>query len=571
MPIDHSIVFDGAWRLLSGQVPFRDFGTPVGLVPSAIQALFFGALGVDWFAYCLHAAIANGVFALLVAALIERQGGDALSRSATAPSRRSSYPPIGVPYLEQHAILFALAALVASGAVGARPERSIGRALFATAVPVALLAAWWSKPNPTLFLAPIVVGSALAARWRPRDWLVAAAASVLAVVAALAAALALDVDLAWLRELVWTLPARLGAFRALYQVRVAGLFPSARGLLAEWGLWSAWALLGSAPLLLVAGLRERRGRRASAVWWTSMLPLALLVASLVFTRLTFRSIWTGCALVLPALALAHAELQRRLPRPRSFATSLVALLLWLPAARDAWVFHRGVNLSGVANLAGRRAAQPLDPEIRAALPQLSFLRWSLPDSERFSAGDLAALVAELRAGRRNFFLLGDLQILYALADGPSTSPVLWLHPDLTFPTDGAGVATPAFQCLLFEWLDRWDVRRIVREGEATQLGVSPATFPRVARVVAAKTVGSRSFGGLQILELAPAAFRGAARRCAGRARSRSGISPGIGAAGSARPGLSSLGDAGSRQRPRQRGPRRVRIPGRAPMRAGRIR
>ena len=41
MPLDHSIVFDGGWRLLSGQVPFRDFAAPSGLVPSAMQVPFF--------------------------------------------------------------------------------------------------------------------------------------------------------------------------------------------------------------------------------------------------------------------------------------------------------------------------------------------------------------------------------------------------------------------------------------------------------------------------------------------------------------------------------------------------
>lgn len=515
MPIDHSIVFDGGWRLASGQVPFRDFGTPVGLVPSAIQALFFALLGVDWFAYCLHAALANGGFALLVAALVERHGGGCrLALGYGALSSLLFYPPIGVPYLEQHAILFALAALVAVGAAGARPEGSLGRALLAAAVPLGLLLAWWSKPNPTILLVPIVVGAAVAARWRAPDWGVAAAASAIALATTLAAALAIDVDFDWLRELGWTLPARLGASRAAFQWRVAGGLPSLVGLLREWRLWSAWVVLGSAPLLLATALREPRGRRARAAWTAPLLPVLLVVASLVFTRLTFRSVWTGCALLLPAMGIVHAALLPRAGRWPRLAAGLASLLLAVPAARDAWVFHHGVNLSGIANLAGRAAARRLDPDEVAILPELRFLRWSLPGSERFTAADLAALVAELRSDRRSFFLLGDLQILYALAGKPSTSPVLWWHPDLTFPTDGAGVATAGFQCRLLEWLDRLDVRRIVRQGEATQLGVAPASFPRVARVVSRRAIATRAFGGFQVIDLAPHAFRTAARRCA---------------------------------------------------------
>src|SRR5512134_1418500 len=43
MPLDQSIVFDGAWRLLCGQRPFRDFVVPSGLVPMVMQAAFFKA------------------------------------------------------------------------------------------------------------------------------------------------------------------------------------------------------------------------------------------------------------------------------------------------------------------------------------------------------------------------------------------------------------------------------------------------------------------------------------------------------------------------------------------------
>ncbi len=74
MPLDQSIVFDGAWRLLSGQVPFRDFTTPDGLTPIVLQALFFQALGVTWFAYCLHAAVFNGLFCCLAYGLLRGIG-----------------------------------------------------------------------------------------------------------------------------------------------------------------------------------------------------------------------------------------------------------------------------------------------------------------------------------------------------------------------------------------------------------------------------------------------------------------------------------------------------------------
>jgi len=60
-----------AWRILSGQIPFRDFNTPNGIVPMILQAAFFNIFGVDWFAYCLHAACINGAFCILVYLLLK--------------------------------------------------------------------------------------------------------------------------------------------------------------------------------------------------------------------------------------------------------------------------------------------------------------------------------------------------------------------------------------------------------------------------------------------------------------------------------------------------------------------
>ena len=74
MPLDQSIVFDGAWRILSGQIPFRDFYTPIGLTPIFIQALFFKYFGLSWFCYVLHAAIFNSIFCILIFSILRLLG-----------------------------------------------------------------------------------------------------------------------------------------------------------------------------------------------------------------------------------------------------------------------------------------------------------------------------------------------------------------------------------------------------------------------------------------------------------------------------------------------------------------
>src|ERR1700689_1644231 len=66
LPSNQSIVFDGGWRILSGQVPYLDFTAPDAIVPSIMQAGFFACFGVTWASYVLHAAVMNGLFSIIV-------------------------------------------------------------------------------------------------------------------------------------------------------------------------------------------------------------------------------------------------------------------------------------------------------------------------------------------------------------------------------------------------------------------------------------------------------------------------------------------------------------------------
>ena len=65
-PFDFSPYFDGAYRIASGQVPFRDFFIPYNLTGLTIQAGFFEFFGVNYFAFLLGGATMN-VFAVLIA------------------------------------------------------------------------------------------------------------------------------------------------------------------------------------------------------------------------------------------------------------------------------------------------------------------------------------------------------------------------------------------------------------------------------------------------------------------------------------------------------------------------
>ena len=67
-PFDQSIVFDGSYRVASGQIPYRDFLVPFGPVTFWLHAFFFRLLGTTYHAYIIGAGVVN-VAATLVAML----------------------------------------------------------------------------------------------------------------------------------------------------------------------------------------------------------------------------------------------------------------------------------------------------------------------------------------------------------------------------------------------------------------------------------------------------------------------------------------------------------------------
>ena len=114
MPLDQSVVvFDGGWRTLSGQIPFRDYTTPNAITPSLLQGLSFWLLGVSWTAYLVHAAVFNALFAALVYLLLRLcDAGRPTAALYAGLSAVVFYPPVGVPFHDQSAFLFVLLAIV---------------------------------------------------------------------------------------------------------------------------------------------------------------------------------------------------------------------------------------------------------------------------------------------------------------------------------------------------------------------------------------------------------------------------------------------------------------------------
>lgn len=522
MPLDQSIVFDGGYRILSGQVPYRDFYLPAGLVPSLLQALVFSLLGMSWFSYVLHAALANGLYAVVAFLLLRTLGAARwLAWPYGALSAIVFYPPIGVPYLEHHAFLFCLGALLAASACDRAGRR--GAFLAAASATVLLGLAFLAKQSPTLLFVPVIVAVAL---WQARrNWRAAAAGLVsgaagLALVAALVG-IALALPFGAVHSYLWTLPASLARGRVLGLLRGRG--NPGEMLIAALRLWPVVTLAltvigGTACLALAAGRLLLRHRTPEAhrpasdpggLLLRASLGLVLVVITVCFMLTTKRSPASAAPLLFIALGLVHTGVARELarsgtsPKRRRWFTALTVALFTVLTV-EGWRFNRNVNATRSAVVLGSAGgpAHAGAVEPGAALPrELAFLKLRLPGFCPYSGEDLARVITFLRGSTGTFFLLGDTSVLYGLTGKPSVSPVLWYHPYLTLPYENRQAATPEIQGLIIDRLTKYHVRYVVQEGAATQIGVSFQALPLVAAWVERRSCGEVRLGGFRIIEV----------------------------------------------------------------------
>lgn len=478
MPLDQSIVFDAGWRMLGGQVPLRDFATPAGITPGAMQAAAFGVFGVSWLVYVAHAAVVNGLFGVTVLALLRALGAPpGLAAMYGLLSTVVFYPPFGVPYLEQHAFFFGLVAVLAA-ALALR-----GSPGWSASVPLWIVLGLLSKPIPTVFLAPLPFVMLAGSRERRRHLSAAGIGALAVVVAVLALGAGLGVDATLAADSLWRLPAGEGAART---ARALTELPS---LSAD--VLVRWSVLGLVALPVAMAM----GARRSVARWPLVVATWLFVASLAFALLTNNQAENAAGCLFAVVGLAHVVLLDGLGVRLARAATGVLLLV---AVSDAVRFDRRVNAPRLVHSLQDEPTIDARTELPAAL---GFLRWRLHFFYRYGPGELGRLVAWLREQTGNFFYLGDSSIVYGLAGKPSTSPVLWFHRRLTTPPRGTP-AFDAFERRFLASLREHEVRYVVLEGRETYDGVRPSRLPALAALVDAGRVVQR-IGPFTVVEITP--------------------------------------------------------------------
>ena len=121
---DHSLVVDGAWRVLHGQVPYRDFHTPLGPVTFWIVAAALRIFGPTMAAPLLVASAINGVAAALCGHVVAAEGGRLRGWIAGLITAVWFVAPMSFPWPDTLALFFLLVAFVLCRGVGA--SRGVG-------------------------------------------------------------------------------------------------------------------------------------------------------------------------------------------------------------------------------------------------------------------------------------------------------------------------------------------------------------------------------------------------------------------------------------------------------------
>lgn len=441
-PLDQSNVFEGGYRLLRGQVPYRDFVMPVGPLTFVVQVPFFLLFGVNNRAQLLHAGAINAAAALLAVSCVKRLFPGALVPAYLAGLATAAwfYPIFGTPAFDQMALFFHLAALVLllpALADGPHTPQGGHRAALASGFVSGL--AFFSKQNAGALSVVCLLFVIAAAAGARRTGLALRFVAGLACCAALFLFwLVLFSDPgAFVRHFL-LMPIAEGLRRATSGEFHAGVLADLRSSGLTLGLVLSGPLLSLAFLSFHAAgrLGGRRGLPARAVLgFVVSLSLALLqwgfirvTSNLPDNAFGFAGLAAALALLAALEALSTGGSAAGGWRRHVLAAAVVGLVA-LPLARAGRDLARSRQVHEYWFEIHYRNA----PVSRALAPA----RWSArrDDPRAIRVEDVDALLDFLRERRAPFFVFPDLVALYGLAGVEPPQPLVWFHRGLTYPAE----------------------------------------------------------------------------------------------------------------------------------------
>ena len=146
-PIESFAHYDISLRILSGDVPFRDYWAVSGIFIDYLQSLFFLIFGDSFQIYVLHGSIFN-VIATLISFIFfkELKLGNLYSFFYAVCFSFLAYPNTGTLYVDHHASLICL---ISSLSLFKGIKYNNKKYFFI--VPIFLGIAFFTKPAPTIY------------------------------------------------------------------------------------------------------------------------------------------------------------------------------------------------------------------------------------------------------------------------------------------------------------------------------------------------------------------------------------------------------------------------------------
>ncbi len=436
-PLDQSIVFDAAYRLLNGQVPFVDFYSPQGISLFYAQALWFALFGLTYNTYVIFAAVLAFVAAILHFKIVACLSGSRLLPPIAASLFSAVFfmAPFGTPYPETFAFIFIHCALWlqlrgSSDSIGAA---AINSQSFVSAglTGICIAAAFFSKQSVAALYAPLVVMLPLCTEKTPglaatskRQITVVAAAFVSAMLYWLYL-LSLGATAEFQRyffEIPLALGAeRLGLVHALSYSIILGTYLFA---------CLAYRALVKAVLRLPAMATNRNSASALCIGMYFLFA-SILMHEVILNSATLADNSIGLMLVCLLIGITAG-------RPiAGFGKVTVALTSTLLLVYGGYLgISRKVQESVYSATFDQRLETRVLNGLRWGNPTLIYEGKSGPEvgGMKVSAAEIDELIRYLKLQKTPFFIFPDFTFLYAAAGQPAPQPLLWFHKGLTYST-----------------------------------------------------------------------------------------------------------------------------------------
>ncbi|MCP4296044.1 MAG: hypothetical protein GY786_10585 [Proteobacteria bacterium] len=518
-PLDQSIVFDGAWRLLTGQWFFSGFTTPVGFVPIVLQAGVFKLVDVSWTSYCLHAAFFNGLFAVMTyvvmrSVLLPRW----FSIIIALASGVVFYPPMGTPYMDQHAFFFLFMGLIAAYSLSSKTNKS-GFWIASLVAPIFVLG-FLSKHVPTAFALPGVVLLVLLG--------VSVKDSGKKLLGLFLGALASVAIILWFfpsnilfgpefKRIVYDLPSAIGdqrmevmAIEGMGSIRALYLKPFQ--VLARHNTLNSIVLFLPLITLIIASVM---GKLKNMGWKNLQADLSLIIliwsfhlSSSIFLRVTSNQVENAIPYCFLVVGLCVGWFTRSsVPKklfgswyPKFQKAFLVALILiGSNVVYDAYAFNNRVNETRMVQDTPSDQIEHTQPMIKGL--GLNGLEYGGPYLSANLRPDSLILFLNQNPSDR-FFLFGDMNFIYALANRQSISPVLWFHSGLTIP-DTSTTEFQDFARYLAHQVSSAKPRFVIFENykRSTYTHLRFSQLPELNKWFDKHNLGMEKVGGFDVFEM----------------------------------------------------------------------